>query len=157
MCQISMQIPEAVLYDTHMDEADASSFAKKMVALGYYTKNNVSIGYCSQIAEMPEEVFIRFLGEIHEGSTVTQEGGVVIGKSNSNIKLKLQNDVLYFFTGDEKIVTESNALAWFKSNQLFVNNSTIQNLTLGTTGAYLDARIVGTGDNRCVLWSGRMS
>ena len=41
MCQISMQIPEAVLYDTHMDEADASS----------------------QIAEMPEEDFIRFLGE----------------------------------------------------------------------------------------------
>ena len=101
--------------------------------------------------------FIRFLGEIQEGGTVTQEGGVVIGKSTSNIKLKLQNDVLYFFTGDEKIVTESNALAWFKSNQLFVNNSTIQNLTLGTTGAYLDARIVGTGDNRCVLWSGRMS
>ncbi|MBQ9568107.1 MAG: UPF0175 family protein [Lachnospiraceae bacterium] len=63
MCQISVQIPEAVLYDTHMDEADASSFAKKMVALGYYTKNNVSIGYCSQIAEMPEEDFIRFLGE----------------------------------------------------------------------------------------------
>ena len=63
MCQISMQIPEAVLYDTHMDATDASAFAKKMVALGYYTKNNVSIGYCTQIAEMTEEDFIRFLGE----------------------------------------------------------------------------------------------
>ena len=63
MCQISMQIPEAVLYDPHMDASDALSFAKKMVALGYYTKNNVSIGYCAQIADMPEEDFIRFLGE----------------------------------------------------------------------------------------------
>ncbi|MBQ9361511.1 MAG: UPF0175 family protein [Lachnospiraceae bacterium] len=63
MCQIIMQIPEAVLYDTHMDASDASAFAKKMVALGYYTKNNVSIGYCAQIADIPEEDFIRFLGE----------------------------------------------------------------------------------------------
>ncbi len=63
MCQISMQIPEAVLYDTHMDVSEASAFAKRMVALGYYTKNNVSIGYCAQIADMPEEDFIRFLGE----------------------------------------------------------------------------------------------
>lgn len=101
--------------------------------------------------------FIRLLAEIQEGGVVTQEGGVVIGKSSSDIKLKLQNNVLYFFTGDEKLVTTANAIAWFASNQLYVNNSTIQNLTLGTQGAYLDARIVGSGDNVCVLWSGRMS
>lgn len=101
--------------------------------------------------------FIRLLAEIQEGGTIIQEAGIVIGKSTSDIKLKLQNNVLYFFVGDEKKVTPANALAWFASNQLYVNNSTIQNLTLGTSGAYLDARIIGTGDNRCVLWSGRLS
>ena len=100
--------------------------------------------------------FIRLLATITDPyGVVTQEGGVVIGESSSDIKLKLENDVLYFFMGDEKIVT--NPIAWFASNQLYVNNSSIQNLTLGTSGEYLDARIVGENDNICVLWSGRLS
>lgn len=97
--------------------------------------------------------FIRFLAYI-QGQ---QNEGIVIGLSTSDIKLKLEHDVLYFFTGDEKMVTAANAIAYFAANQLYVNNTTIQNLTLGTQGAYLDARIVGTGDNRCALWSGRLS
>lgn len=102
--------------------------------------------------------FIRLLATlVDEHGNITQQGGIVIGESANDIKLKLENDVLYFFTGDEKLVTTANAIAWFASNQLYVNNTTIQNLTLGTTGAYLDARIVGSGDNRCVLWSGRLS
>ena len=102
--------------------------------------------------------FIRLLATITDsGGHITQEGGIVIGESSSDIKLKLENDILYFFTGDEKLVTTANAIAWFASNQLYVNNTTIQNMTLGTTGAYLDARIVGSGDNRCVLWSGRLA
>lgn len=96
--------------------------------------------------------FIRFLAYI-QGQ---QNEGIVIGLSTSDIKLKLEHDILYFFTGDEKLVTTANAIAWFSANQLYVNNSTIQNLTLGTQGAYVDARIVGSGDNLCVLWSGRM-
>ena len=102
--------------------------------------------------------FIRLLAtQTDHYGHITQQGGIVIGESSSDIKLKLENDVLYFFTGDEKLVTTANAIAWFASNQLYVNNTTIQNLTLGTTGAYLDARIVGSGDNRCVLWSGRLA
>ena len=102
--------------------------------------------------------FIRLLATITDQyGHITQEGGIVIGESNNDIKLKLENDVLYFFTGDEKLVTTANAIAWFASNQLYVNNTTIENMTLGTTGAYLDARIVGSGNNRCVLWSGRLS
>lgn len=97
--------------------------------------------------------FIRFLAYI-QGE---QNEGIVIGISTSDIKLKLEHDILYFFTGDEKLASRENAIAWFESNQLYVNNTTIQNLTLGTTGAYLDARIVGSGDNICVLWSGRLS
>ena len=63
MCQISIRIPDAVMYDTHMSEEEAAAFARCMVAVGYYTQNNVSIGYCAQIAGMTEEEFIKYLGQ----------------------------------------------------------------------------------------------
>ncbi|MBR3274750.1 MAG: UPF0175 family protein [Clostridia bacterium] len=62
MCRVSVDIPNEVLYDTHMSVSDAAAFARQMVALGYYTNNNVSIGYCAKIAGMSEEDFISFLG-----------------------------------------------------------------------------------------------
>lgn len=62
MCRVSVDIPNEVLYDTHMSVSDAAAFARQMVALGYYTNNNVSIGYCAKIAGMSEEDFINFLG-----------------------------------------------------------------------------------------------
>jgi hypothetical protein len=48
--------------------------------------------------------------------------GIVIGKSTSAIKLKLENDVLYFFTGSEESVTTENAIAYFSAGKLFVND-----------------------------------
>lgn len=63
MCQISIRIPDEVLYDTHMSTDEAAAFAKRIVAMGYYTQNHVSIGYCSQIAGMTEEDFIKYLGQ----------------------------------------------------------------------------------------------
>lgn len=63
MCQIMVEIPNEVLYDTHMSTNDAADFVKRMAALGYYTHNNVSIGYCARIAGMTEEEFISFLGQ----------------------------------------------------------------------------------------------
>ena len=63
MCQIALDIPNEVLYDTKMSKADAAEFAKKTVALYYYVKNGVSLGYCAQIAGMDKDSFIRFLGE----------------------------------------------------------------------------------------------
>ena len=63
MCQVTVQIPDAVLYDTHMSTIQANDYARKLIALDYYTRHNVSIGYCSQIAEMSEEDFIKFLGQ----------------------------------------------------------------------------------------------
>lgn len=63
MCQISIHIPDAVMYDTHMSEEEAAAFARCMVAVGYYKQNNVSIGYCAQIADMTEEEFINYLGK----------------------------------------------------------------------------------------------
>ena len=63
MCRIEVQIPEAVLYDTHMTAVQVSEYAKKLIALEYYTRHHVSIGYCAEIAEMTEEDFIKFLGQ----------------------------------------------------------------------------------------------
>lgn len=65
MCQVAVNIPEAVLYDTRMSQEEAGKFARRAVALGYYAQSGVSIGYCAQIAEMTEEEFIRYLGENH--------------------------------------------------------------------------------------------
>ena len=63
MCQIAFSIPNEVLYDTKMNDAETIDFARKAVALRYYTKAGVSLGYCAQIANMKKGDFIRFLGE----------------------------------------------------------------------------------------------
>lgn len=65
MCQVLVDIPDEVLYDTHMSIADAAAFVKQMAALGYYMHKNVSTGYCAKIADMTVEVFICFLGKKH--------------------------------------------------------------------------------------------
>lgn len=63
MCQIAFDIPNEVLFDTKMNKEEANQFAKRAVALGYYTQSGVSIGYCAQIAGMTEEEFIKYLGK----------------------------------------------------------------------------------------------
>lgn len=83
-------------------------------------------------------------------------GALVIGNSNSPIQMVLKNDILYFCTDPEN-VDQSNAIAYFSAGQLYVNFINVQNLTVGTTGRWLDVRIVGTGENTCALFSGRLS
>ncbi len=63
MCQIAFTIPDEVLYDTKMNDSEALDFARKVVALHYYTQKGVSLGYCAQIAGTTKGNFIRFLGE----------------------------------------------------------------------------------------------
>ena len=63
MYQVAVKIPDAVLYDTHMTVVQVNDWAKKLIALEYYTRRHVSLGYCAEIAEMTEEDFIRFLGQ----------------------------------------------------------------------------------------------
>jgi hypothetical protein len=82
--------------------------------------------------------------------------GLVIGNSGSPIQMVLKNDVLYFCT-DPDNVTTANAIAYFSAGQLYVNFINVQNLTVGMTGRWLDVRIVGSGDNVCALFSGRLS
>lgn len=116
----------------------------------------------SQITQLSDSVEVGFSSTSEEFMDLYSfirliASGIVIGKSTSDIKLKLENDVLYFFTGDEENVTTSNAIAYFSTNRLYVNNSTIQNLTLGTETQALDVRIMGTGDNVCAFFGGRLS
>ena len=63
MCQIAVEIPNEVLYDTKMSKDDATVLARKVIALHYYVKNGVSLGYCAQIAGMDKESFIHYLSE----------------------------------------------------------------------------------------------
>ena len=47
MCSAAVKIPDEVLYDTKMTEAEANAFAKRATALMLYTQNHISIGYCA--------------------------------------------------------------------------------------------------------------
>ena len=60
--------------------------------------------------------------------------GIVIGRSTSAIKLKLENDVLYFFSGSEDSVTTDSAIAYFSAGKLFVND--VQVLSSLRIGGY---------------------
>lgn len=46
-----------------MSRDEAKDYVKRLVALDFYTRNGVSIGYCAQIADMTEEDFIKYLGD----------------------------------------------------------------------------------------------
>ena len=63
MCQIAINIPEAILYDTRMNRAETENFVRRLVALEYYKNQGVSIGYCAEVAGMNEKEFIKYLGE----------------------------------------------------------------------------------------------
>ena len=94
--------------------------------------------------------FIRLLP-----TTQAQQGGVVIGESTSEIKLKLENDILYFFTGDETTVSTATALAYFSAGQLVVDNSRIKVLSIGTEGSLMHFSVVGEGSLKCLFMSPR--
>ncbi len=62
MCKISIEIPDAVLYGTNMNLTETTSFARKALAMEYYTQKELSLGYCAEIAGMSKFEFIQFLG-----------------------------------------------------------------------------------------------
>ena len=102
--------------------------------------------------------YIRFLAAVvDEHGTVIQNGGVVIGQSDNEIKMKLEADVLYFFTGSEALVSRENAIAYFEAGKLYVNEVQIQKISIGLPGQFMFFQVVGTGDNRCIFLNGRIS
>ena len=62
MSVISLNVPNEILLDLKINENTFSSYVKKFVALDLYKNKNVSLGYCSQFAEITKEDFIKFLG-----------------------------------------------------------------------------------------------
>lgn len=84
-----------------------------------------------------------------------QNAGLVIGQSGNPVQVKLESDVMYFCTDPDNAAATS--IAYFSAGQLYVNFANLQNLTIGMTGRWLDVRIVGSGDNVCALFSGRLS
>ena len=63
MCKISLEIPDAVLYGTNMNLAETTSFARKALAMEYYTQKELSLGYCAEIAGLSQFEFIQFSGK----------------------------------------------------------------------------------------------
>ena len=88
--------------------------------------------------------------------SATTNAGLVIGQSGSPIQVKIENDVMYFCT-DPDNVTKETAIAYFAAGQMHVNFANVNNLAVGFVGRWLDVRIVGSGDNTCALFSGRLS
>lgn len=63
MQTISINIPDAVIFDTKMTHESAETYARKAVALSYYTKSGISLGYCAEIAGLTKRDFISYLSE----------------------------------------------------------------------------------------------
>jgi predicted HTH domain antitoxin len=62
MCKVAFDIPNEVLFNIHMNQDEVNSFARKVVAMELFKSQHVSVGYCSEIAGMTEESFIKYLG-----------------------------------------------------------------------------------------------
>ena len=58
-----------------LSREQANQFARRYVALGFYKQNGVSIGYCSQIAGMTEEEFIKYLLDLKMTQALAVSGG----------------------------------------------------------------------------------
>lgn len=65
MYRFEIKIPEPVVNATGMTAKQTSETIRHVIAMHLYTHFGTSIGYCSEIAGMPEEDFIKYLGENH--------------------------------------------------------------------------------------------
>ena len=63
MVNVTVSIPEEVMFDTRLNKQSSETNAKKATALFFYTKLGVSLGYCAQIAGMTKTDFIQFLSD----------------------------------------------------------------------------------------------
>lgn len=56
--QVVIEIPKEVLYDTKQTIEQATDFAKRATALGFYKEYGVSVELCSRIVGITEEEFL---------------------------------------------------------------------------------------------------
>lgn len=116
----------------------------------------------TQISQLPNEFQILFT-QVLEGAGLTEltaylrvlNGNLHLGKSNSEIKACLKNDILLFYTGADELASVDTAISYYAAGKLYVKTVQIESLTIGKTGAEFDIRIVGGGRNRCLFFSGR--
>lgn len=102
------------------------------------------------------ESFIKSMGAsvLPDGTVI--KGGVVLGMNTNDIKLKLENDVLYFFKGSEDTATMDSALAYFAAGKMWINTALIEVLMIGTEDNNFIFKVSGTGDNKCLFISGNV-
>ena len=102
------------------------------------------------------ESFIKSMGArvLPDGTVI--KGGVVLGMNANDIKLKLENDVLYFFKGSEDMATVDSALAYFAAGKMWINTALIEVLMIGTEETNFIFKLAGTGDNLCLFISGNV-
>lgn len=61
------------------------------------------------------------------------DGAIVLGTSDSSVKLKIMNDKLFFFAGADNTMSVDSALAYFETDELVVSNITaLTHLTIGS-------------------------
>ena len=65
MCKVAFDVPNEVLFNIHMNQEEENSFARQVVAMELFKSQHLSVGYCSEIAGMTEENFIKYLGQNH--------------------------------------------------------------------------------------------
>ena len=56
--EVVIRVPKEVLYDTKQTIEQATDFAKRATALGFYKQYGVSVELCSQIAGITEKEFL---------------------------------------------------------------------------------------------------
>lgn len=171
--QQSQQVAETVIETTTQIQTQANAIISQVLE-SYYTKQQVDEKLVedvrslqSQITQLSNQVTTSFTYYQTLGDQVTQiqswvtiipetpsqSGGMIIGNSVSSIKLKLENDILYFYIGDD---TAPVVLMWLDSETLHIDRVEIQRLSVGVTGKMVDFRIIGSGVNTCVFFSGRL-
>lgn len=116
----------------------------------------------TQISQLPNEFQLLFT-QVLKGAGLSElsaylrvlNGNLHLGRSDSEIKACLKNEILIFYTGADELASVQTALAYFSSGKLYVKTVQIESLTIGATGALFDIRIVGEGSNTCLFFSGR--
>ncbi len=63
MSMVEFDVPKEILLDLNTNLISFSNYVKRFIALDLYKNKNISLGYCAELAEMPKEDFVKFLGE----------------------------------------------------------------------------------------------
>lgn len=116
----------------------------------------------TRFAQLPNEFQLLFT-QVLEGAGLTEisaylrvlNGNLHLGRSTSEIKACLKNDILIFYTGSDELASVETSLAYFSSGKLFVKTAQVRSITISDAGADFDFRILGEGDNECLFISGR--